>query len=274
MKTPKLIKICQYMYHLHRRNFKIYLKPRSIPHTQEVCKNSIHWVGHATTIININNKIIVTDPVTSLYLGQMKRLVNPSINLSKMKIDYILISHGHMDHLDISTLKKIDKSVKIICPRQYKKLLQLTGFKNIFSINEDEKFTDGELTIEAYKANHDGKRYALGRYSLSNSYLIKDKNKSVFFAGDTALTENFKNIKSDIALMPVGCYKPKEFEHMHCNPIQSYEMFKMMDSKLMIPIHYKTYILAQDKDEETIQILNSINRGDIKIIEIGETIKF
>lgn len=272
MKSPRLIKMFSYMYHLHRRNFVVYPKARLVPMSEVISNNSIHWVGHATTIINLDNKIIVTDPVTSLHLAQMKRLVLPSMNLNKLNIDYILISHGHMDHLDKNTMLRLDKNIKIICPKQFEKLISNWGFKNIYPINPGDEYSDGDgLTIHAYKANHDGKRYGFGKYSISNSYLIKGKEKTVFFAGDTAFTHNFDNIESDVALMPVGCYKPIEYQDMHCSPSQSYRMFKMMKSKVMIPIHYKTFILAQDIDSDTINTLRSIKNNKIRILSIGET---
>ncbi|SHK07812.1 L-ascorbate metabolism protein UlaG, beta-lactamase superfamily [Hathewaya proteolytica DSM 3090] len=274
MNSPRFIKIWGYMYHLHRRNFKVYPKRRLLPNSDNITNNSIHWVGHATAIINLDNKIIVTDPVTSLHLAQMKRLVLPSVDLRTLKIDYILISHGHMDHLDKGTMKKLDKNTKVICPKQFEKLLMSWGFRNIQPmLPGDEYHTDDGLVFKTYEANHDGKRYGFGKYSISNSYLIKGTEKSVFFAGDTAYTHNFDNIKSDVALMPVGCYKPVEYEDMHCSPIQSYSMFKQMNSKVMIPIHFRTFILAQDNDNDTLNTLKSIKDEKIKILSIGQTYK-
>ena len=80
------------------------LNPLLIPSYEPIVTNSIHWVGHATVVINLNGMVIVTDPVTSINLGQMRRLVKPSLNLASINIDYILLSHGHMDHMNYSTL--------------------------------------------------------------------------------------------------------------------------------------------------------------------------
>ena len=93
----RLAKIIEYMYKLHYRNFKLYFNPIKTPLYEPIVKNSIHWVGHATVVINLNDKIIVTDPVTSLNLGELRRLVKPSLNLASINIDYLLLSHGHMD---------------------------------------------------------------------------------------------------------------------------------------------------------------------------------
>jgi L-ascorbate metabolism protein UlaG (beta-lactamase superfamily) len=274
MNISKAAKIFEYMYKLHRRNFKNYFKPMLIPLHEPVITNSVHWVGHATVLINLNGKILVTDPVTSINLGQLKRLIKPSLNLSSINIDYILLSHGHMDHMNYTTLKKINKSAIVIAPKNLNIPLKILGFKNIFLITNDEIYKDYHVEIKALKANHDGRRYPWGVKVDSNSYLIQNSFKKIFFAGDTAYTDVYKDLMADVAIMPVGCYKPDEFQEMHCSPQQSFKMFKMTKSIVMIPIHYKTYILAQDDDAVTCDTLERINDGSIKIIEIGETVKF
>lgn len=267
------MKVFGYMYYLISKNIKIYFKSCENPKNDEILKDSIHWVGHATSVINIDGSIVVTDPVTSSFIGFIKRKVHPSKNLSKIKIHYIIFSHGHMDHLDSFSLFKLNKDAVVISAPGYKYLFTLLGFKNYHELNPGDIFDDGNLKVEAFKANHDGKRYYLGGGDISNSYLISKNEKSVFFAGDTAYTELYKDIESDICLMPVGCYKPDEFLDLHCSPEESFKMFKMMKCKTMIPIHYKTFTLAQDDDEVTNNILENLNDGSIKIIDVGETVK-
>lgn len=274
MNNPHFIKVFSHMYHLHKRNISAYFKPMRNPCREPVVENSIHWVGHATTVINLEGNIIVTDPVTIPHIGHIKRLVKPSMDLSSTKIDYILISHGHMDHLDYFSLGKLDKNAIVIAPKNFITILSFLGFHKIISLNPMENYQDDSITIQCFAAVHDGRRYYVGSTSPSSSFLVKGKIKSVFFAGDTAYTENYKEIKADIALMPVGCYKPKEYEKMHCSPEQSFMMFSMMNAKYMVPIHYKTFILAQDNDDETYKILKKLNNDSIKIIDIGQTVKF
>ena len=273
MSFLKLAKIFEYMYKLHRRNFTLYFKHIITPSSERLVTNSIHWVGHATVVINLFDKIIVTDPVTSINLGQIKRLVKPSLNLASINVDYILLSHGHMDHMNYSTLLKINKSAIVIAPKNLKIPIKILGFKNIVLLNHDEIYSDCNVEIKALKATHDGRRYPWGHKAESNSYTIESNSKKIFFAGDTAYTDVYKDLIADVALMPVGCYKPDEYLEMHCSPEQSFKMFKMTKAKFMIPIHYKTYILAQDEDEVTIDTLNRINDGSIKIIDIGQTVK-
>lgn len=271
MPLNHVIKIFGYMYKLARRNIKVYKQPVRIPQSDPILNNSVHWVGHATTVINLEGRVLVTDPVIG-NLSFMKRMVKPSVDLTSMKVDYILITHAHMDHLNYGVLNKMDKTSTIIVPRGMKSRLKMLGFKKIKVLVPGESYKDKFLTISALRANHNGSRYMYVGYKGSNSYMIKSKTKSVFFAGDTAYTSAYKGIKADVAIMPVGCYKPDSFMKMHCSPQQSFQMFKMMDCYMMLPVHYKTYILAQDNDEDTEIILNQLNDGSINMIDIGQTI--
>ena len=271
MSLNHLIKVFGYMYQWAKRNIAIYRKHVIIPHSDTIFNNSIHWVGHATTVINLDGKILVTDPIIG-NLSFIKRMVKPSLNLTSMKADYILITHAHMDHLNYGVLNKMDKTATIIVPRGMKSRLRMIGFKKIAVLVSGESYRDEFLTVSAIKANHNGSRYMYVGYKGSNSYMLTSKTKSVFFAGDTAFTSEYKGIKADVAIMPVGCYKPDSFMKMHCSPEQSFQMFKMMDCSIMLPVHYKTYILAQDDDVDTVRILNELNDGSIKMIEIGQTI--
>lgn len=271
MKVPHVLKIFYYMYQLSQRNFRAYMCPVKVPDCEVIRENSVHWVGHATAVINLNGKIIVTDPVSG-NLGFIKRLVKPSINLKNLDEDYLIITHKHMDHLNYTTLFHMNKRAIVIVPPGIKSMLKIMGFKNIIEMKADDIYNDAFIKILSIRANHEGNRYPWFGSKESNSYLISSKDKSILFAGDTADTTVYKNITADAAIMPVGCYKPDDYLKMHCSPEQSFDMFKMMNCRLMIPIHYKTYILAQDKDSDTIRILDKLNDGSIKIIDIGQTV--
>lgn len=254
-------------------NIKEYFNKRSDVSCDSISTDSINWYGHATTVINLSDVLIVTDPVLSNRLGIFKRVVNRPYDLKNIKFDYILLSHGHMDHTDFPSLLKLNKDATIIVPKGYKKLIKLLGFKKVVVLRHNKTYEDDKIKISALKAEHDGRRYYIGIDDESNSYLIERKGKSVFFAGDTAYTENFNNIKSDVAIMPVGCYKPDRFTYMHCTPLESYKMFKNMDSKAMIPVHYKTFKISLEDFTETYNTLSNINDDRLKLIDIGKTYK-
>lgn len=254
-------------------NIHEYFVPREKVFSEPILTDSINWYGHATTIINLSDTLILTDPVLSNKLGFFKRVVEKPFKLEDMKFDYILLSHGHMDHTDLPSLRKLNKNATIIVPKGYKRIMKILGFKKIIVLRHNEVYEDDKIKITSLKANHDGRRYYIGIDDESNSYLIEKNSKKVFFAGDTAYTENFRNLECDVALMPVGCYKPDRFAYMHCTPEESYKMFKMMNSKIMIPIHYKTFKISLENFTDTYNTLNNFNDISLKIINIGQTYK-
>ncbi|AOR24844.1 MBL fold metallo-hydrolase [Clostridium taeniosporum] len=263
-----------FLFHLTNNNIKEYFKEKNSIKSDQLQLNSINWFGHATTVINLSGKVIITDPVLSDLLGYFKRVVEKPNYLKDLKIDYIILSHGHMDHMHFPSLKKLNKDAIVIAPKGYKRILKFLGFKKVFILHPNEIYEDNNIKITAYEANHDGRRFYVGIDNESLSYLIERNYRKVFFAGDTAFTNNFKGITSDVALMPVGCYMPERFSYMHCTPTESYKMFKTMNSKTMIPIHYKTFIISLEDFNETELTLKNIKDNNIKIIDIGETFVF
>lgn len=255
-------------------NIKEYFSKRADVASEPIVTNSINWYGHATTVINLANTVIVTDPVISNSLGYFKRVVKKPFNLKNQKIDYIILSHGHMDHLHFPSLMKLNKNAKIIVPKGYKTIMKLIGFKNVVLLRQGQTYQDDNIKITALKASHDGRRFYIGIDNESNSYLIEGADHKIFYAGDTAYTEEFNDLKCDIALMPVGCYKPERFSYMHCSPEESYNMFKNMDCDTMIPIHYKTFKISLEDFDETESILSNFNDSSLQMLDIGQTYKF
>ena len=107
-----------FLFKLTLNNIKQYFKKPEEIKSDELMTNSINWFGHATTVINLYDKIIITDPVFSTLLGYFKRVTKKPNYIDTLKVDYIILSHGHMDHLSFPSLMKLNKDAIV----SYKKL--------------------------------------------------------------------------------------------------------------------------------------------------------
>lgn len=282
-----------------------FLQSPSDPHSRDNQRISIMLIGHATVLINFYGTVILTDPILfdkiGIQLGNRKigirRLTPPSITLAAIpKIDYVVLSHAHMDHWDMESLHAITKhfpnQVHFICPRNTSGLLAcIDNKKDITEIERHEEIAFGDIIFRAWETRHRWARRPRERYKTysvwhhtakwHSSYLISHtgEDKHIVFGWDTAYTQAYKKLTAhlsewvDIAIMPIGAYKP--WERHHCTPEQAVEMAKHMQSKWFVPIHFETFRLDQAHLKEPITRLSNtlVHDWDIQlaISEIWET---
>jgi L-ascorbate metabolism protein UlaG (beta-lactamase superfamily) len=210
-------------------------------------KDYIVWFGHSTFLIQIHGERVITDPVFG-DVPLHKRISPIPYPVSDLpKIDYVLISHSHYDHLDISSIKSISKfsNPKILVPIGIKKYLE--KFKNVFELDWFESLNDN-LKIKFLPAKHWGRRGAFDlNRSLWGSFLIEN----IYFAGDTSYSDHFKIIgnseKVDIALIPIGAYKPEKImKNNHINPMEAVQSSLDLGVNFAIPMHYGTFKLSDE----------------------------
>ncbi len=221
------------------------------------------WIGHSTFLINNGDLTILTDPIFSeraspLSFAGPKRLIKPVIKIKDLpQIDIITISHNHYDHLDINSLRKIQKKfpdVKILVPKGDLKLLKNYNLKK----NGYEFLWWEEMTIKNTKftftpAQHWSARGLRDRNkSLWGSWFIKSGNRNIFHAGDTGYSKDFKEIRNrlgkvDFAMIPIGAYDPEWFmSYSHVNPEEALNIARDLNAKKSIGMHWGTFILTDE----------------------------
>jgi N-acyl-phosphatidylethanolamine-hydrolysing phospholipase D len=260
------------------------------------------WVGHATVLIQIYDKVILTDPFFTNNIAELqKRIIEPGIDLKDLnRCDLILISHSHFDHLNVGSLSLLeDKFPKcdLVFPEGLEEFLPRLSF-NFHSFkrgNKEEKIYIGEtrkvndVIITTVVAYHWGGRYGLdgliwGSESFTG-FIIQYKDVTVYFSGDTAYDKDFfkylgNNYKIDIEFIPIGPCKDCEKIHKknkHVYPKGALKILEDSKAKIMIPIHYGTIKELSDpnKPKYVLQdlLLNKPELKDrVKILKIGEQI--
>lgn len=233
----------------------------------------VHFINHSTVLIKSKDANILTDPVWSKRVGPFgigpKRYSDPGMKITDLpRIDYIVISHNHYDHLDICTLKSIKNifpDLIVIVPSRVENLLYFNGFKKdqVVSLPWWKNFESKKAFFSCVPAKHFSGRYLFDKNStLWAGFIIMVENFFIYFAGDTGFDQKmFESIASkfpsiDLSLIPIGAYKPRRFfNKVHMDPMQAVDTHKILRSKKSLGIHYGTFRLAFDSRQDSLDDL-------------------
>ncbi len=249
---------------------------------------AVAWVGHATVLFQIHDKIFMTDPLLTSTIGMfVKRYVQPGLDPALLsRLDFTLISHIHFDHLSYGSLDMLPKNGTLAIPLGAAEYTPDLGFKDVEEMKPWDVIERDGVRITAVPVQHFTGRYGFDGDWLGNSgytgYVIEYGGYAVFFAGDTGYNpELFKEIghrfKIDLALIPIAPGGAGGLgSRIHANPRGALEIFKDVGAKYMMPMHYATMFYGSDVNpKEPIDRLRDIAATEgvsDKIIglEIGE----
>src|SRR3984893_14529965 len=179
------------------------LRPHHQPNPRLWPDRGLHaaWLGHSTVLMEVDGMTILTDPVFStrvgLNLGPMtlglKRLTAPALSIRQVpRPDLILLSHAHMDHLDIPSLRDLeDKRTSVITAAKTSDLFHVKHYGQVRELGWGERTRAGAAEVRAFEVNHWGARMRTDTYRGYNGYLIEVGRYRILFAGDTAITNAF-----------------------------------------------------------------------------------
>lgn len=247
------------------------------------------WIGHSTVLINFFGLTVLTDPVLLSRIGiplfftaiGPKRLTKPALEVEELPpIDLILLSHAHFDHIDWRTLRRFTARTQVVTAPRTRDLLVWTSLREITELRWGEKkemqTAGGSILVRAFPVKHWGARMQTDLYRGYNGYVLERNDRRIIFAGDTALTNTFAELRDsrsyDLAIMGIGAYQP--WIRSHCTPEQAIAMANAAGARFIMPVHHQTFRLSFEPFREPIERFVRALADEpqrIALREIGET---
>ena len=201
----------------------------------EIC-----WLGHASTLVELSGVRFLTDPALTARLAHLRR--HHTIDLDAIRdVDVVLISHVHMDHLHVPSLRLLG-DVRLVVPAGAGPLLRRHGFADVVETKVGERTTFGTVTVETVPADHSSGRGPHTRIrAAAVGYVLRSPQGSVYFAGDTDLFDGMAELRSiDVALLPIAGWGPS-LGSGHLDPDRAARATDLVRPGLVVPIHWGTY---------------------------------
>jgi L-ascorbate metabolism protein UlaG (beta-lactamase superfamily) len=225
-------------------------------------------IGHSTLLVQMDGKNILTDPVYSNRVGPLswvgpRRRRPPGIRFEDLpKIDAVVVSHNHYDHMDVPTLARLSRAhaPRIVCGLGNDKLLRKEWIAGGEAIDWWQSVDlGGGVRITGVPTHHGSMRGLFDRNAtLWLGFVIEGPSGAVYFAGDTgwgehfnAIGRRFRNIRA--ALLPIGAYRPREvLSPVHIAPDEAVWASIALGAQTSIAMHYGTFPQADDGEFEPI----------------------
>lgn len=249
----------------------------------------VTFINHASVLIQTQGLNILTDPVYAYrvspfsWLGP-RRFRAPGVAFEKLPpIDVVLISHNHYDHMDVATLRRLHQRFhpKIYVGLGNAEYLARYGIDAHEMDWWDDATLGDALRLVAVPAQHFSSRAISDRdRTLWCGYVIETPRGPIYFAGDTGHGPFLNEIKERyqkflLGLIPIGAFLPYFImKRVHLSPTEAYHIAHELQVETMIPVHYGTFRLADDRQDEPVNDLLKAMHGKesprVIILENGD----
>lgn len=235
----------------------------------------LRWLGHASVLVELGGARVLTDPLLRSRLGHLSRRVPVPGEVGR--VDAVLISHVHRDHLDMSSLAGLAGKPAIVAPVGAGDLLRDRGFEHVIELREGEWTPLPGVRVTATAAHHRARRGLLSPWVPSLGFVI-EAGLRVYFAGDTDVYEAMEELAPlDVALLPVWGWGPR-LGKGHLNPRTAAEVLRLLRPRIAVPIHWGTFFpiglggrrLADPPHEFAYHAAELAPDVEVRLLEPGE----
>jgi L-ascorbate metabolism protein UlaG (beta-lactamase superfamily) len=201
----------------------------------------ITWVGHATSLIDFGDHRVLTDPLMTKRVAHLRRR-RPDPPPETYDVDTVLLSHVHIDHLHLPSLRRLRPSANIITPLGSGRLLRKVGFATVTEVVVGERIASGSVTVDVVPAVHKEGRGPHSRVRAEPvGYLVEGNATRVYFPGDTDLFDGMGDLGPvDVALLPIWGWG-STLGPGHLNPQRAGAAVELIRPRIVVPIHFGTY---------------------------------
>jgi L-ascorbate metabolism protein UlaG (beta-lactamase superfamily) len=249
----------------------------------------VTFIGHSSFLVQIAGRKLLIDPVFAERLIALRRLRRPGVKIKDLPaIDLVLLSHAHMDHLNRPSLRRIVAHINkvagrapiAVVPWGVEDLVSDLGFARVVTLEWWQTKSIGGLEITMTPCKHWGARFFKDTHRGFGGYVIHGGGHALYHSGDTAYFDGFAKIgsrlKPEVALLPIGAYRPDSYRGVHTCPEEALQAFLDLGARRMIPMHYGTFRLSQEPMEEPVERLMAAARqagvaGSVCVLPEGET---
>jgi L-ascorbate metabolism protein UlaG (beta-lactamase superfamily) len=216
------------------------------------------WLGHATVLLEVGGRWVLADPVwservsPSSSVGPRRHHPVPARIEDLPRLDAVLISHDHYDHLDTATIDQLTRqqSAPFVVPLGVGAHLRHWGVPEdrIIELDWDQRVDLDGLTLTCTEARHFSGRLFAGNTTLWSSWLVEAGDRRVFFGGDSGYTDAFAELgrrhgPMDLTVLPIGAYDTR-WPDVHLDPAEAVRTHLDLRGGVLLPIHWATFDLA------------------------------
>ena len=198
------------------------------------------FLGHSAVLIEVDSLRVLTDPVLRGALGPVRRQVGPVLPELFADLDAVFVSHGHHDHLDLPSLRRIPGRPTVIVPRGLGRIAARAGLGPVEEVDAGDRLEIDAVHVEVVPANHSGTRVPFGPQAPALGMVLRG-SRSVYFPGDTDVFPGMASLGAalDAALLPVWGWGPT-IGTGHMDPDRAVDAAAILRPRLAIPIHWGT----------------------------------
>jgi N-acyl-phosphatidylethanolamine-hydrolysing phospholipase D len=228
---------------------------------------TLTWIGHSTLLLQAGGLNVLSDPhfterASPFSFAGPKRRMPPALGFDELPhIDVVLISHNHYDHLDVTTVKRLNLQSGgpplFLVPLGLKPWFASCGIENVVEMDWWDTHEHLGIAVHVVPVQHWSKRTLFDRNrTLWGGFVLVHPELKFFFAGDTGYSPDFKEIGRrlgpiDIAAIPIGAYEPRWFmQAQHVNPEEAVKIHSDLGARHSVAIHWGTFQLSNEMLDE------------------------